>query len=81
MINQLTKYQLSPFFIPVIFVILMIVKISLLPLLNVQIILSRSLPGMSMSHQWLDASARVFEQEVTSKLEGKFSCVVHVLVL
>lgn len=53
----------------------MIVGVSVLPLLNVQLTPSRSLPGLSVSYIWPDASARVIEQEVTSKLEGLFSSV------
>jgi len=53
----------------------MIVGVSLLPLLNVQLTPSRSLPGLTVSYSWPDASARVIEQEVTSKLEGLFSGV------
>jgi len=53
----------------------MIVGVSVLPLLNVQLTPSRSLPGLSVSYSWPDASARVIEQEVTSKLEGLFSAV------
>jgi multidrug efflux pump subunit AcrB len=53
----------------------MIVGVSLLPLLDVQLTPSRSLPGLSVSYSWPDASARVIEQEVTSKLEGLFSGV------
>ena len=53
----------------------MIVGASLLPLLNVQLTPSRSLPGLSISYSWPDASARVIEQEVTSRLEGLFSSV------
>jgi multidrug efflux pump subunit AcrB len=33
------------------------------------------LPGLSVSYNWPDASARVIEQEVTSRLEGLFSGV------
>ncbi|MDP3644761.1 MAG: efflux RND transporter permease subunit [Bacteroidota bacterium] len=69
------KYQPSSFSILIIFVLLMIVGISVLPLLNVQLTPSRSLPGLSVSYSWPDASARVIEQEVTSKLEGLFSGV------
>ncbi len=65
----------SSFSILVLFVLLMIVGLSLLPLLNVQLTPSRSLPGLSVSYRWSDASARVIEQEVTSKLEGLFSSV------
>lgn len=65
----------SSFSILIIFVLLMIIGISVLPLLNVQLTPSRSLPGLSVSYRWPDASARVIEQEVTSKLEGLFSSV------
>ena len=44
-------------------------------MLTVQFTPSRSLPGLSVSYRWADASARVIEQEVTSKLEGLFSSV------
>jgi multidrug efflux pump subunit AcrB len=73
--NSSTKYRPSSFSILIIFVLLMIVGISLLPLLNVQLTPSRSLPGLSVNYSWPDASARVIEQEVTSKLEGLFSGV------
>jgi len=53
----------------------MIVGVGLLPLLNMQLTPSRSLPGLSISYNWPDASARVIEQEVTSRLEGLFSGV------
>jgi len=69
------KYQPSSFSILIIFVLLMIVGVSVMPLLNVQLTPSRSLPGLSVSYSWPDASARVIEQEVTSKLEGLFSGV------
>ena len=69
------KSQQSSFSILIIFVLLMIVWVSLLPLLNVQLIPSRTLPGLLVSYRWADASARVIEKEVTSKLEGLFSAV------
>ena len=69
------QYQPSSFSILIIFILLMIVGVSVLPLLNVQLTPSRSLPGLSVSYRWPDASARVIEQEVTSKLEGLFSGV------
>lgn len=72
---KINKYRLSSFSILIIFVLLMIVGTSVLPLLNVQLTPSRSLPGLSVSYSWPDASARVIEQEVTSKLEGLFSGV------
>jgi len=58
-----------------VFVLLVIMGLSMMPLLNVQLNPSRSLPELSVSFSWPDASARVVEQEVTSKLEGLFSSV------
>lgn len=49
----------------------------MLPFLNVQLTPSRSLPGLSVSYSWSDASSRVIEQEVTSKLEGWKGCLVR----
>lgn len=46
-----------------------------MPLLHVQLNPSRSLPRLTVSYYWSDASARVVEQEVTSHLEGVFSSV------
>lgn len=71
----MNKYRLPSFSVLIIFILLMIIGVSLLPLLNVQLTPSRSLPGLSVSYSWPDASARVIEQEVTSKLEGLFSGV------
>jgi len=74
-LDSSTKYHLSSFSVLIIFILLMIMGASLLPFLNVQLTPSRSLPGLSVSYRWPDASARVIEQEVTSKLEGLFSSV------
>lgn len=71
----MSKYKFPSFSVLIIFILLMIVGISLLPLLNVQLTPSRSLPGLSISYNWPDASAHVIEQEVTSRLEGLFSGV------
>ncbi|HEY3373047.1 MAG TPA: efflux RND transporter permease subunit [Prolixibacteraceae bacterium] len=73
--NFSEKYHPSSFSILIIFLLLMILGVSVLPLLNVQLMPSRSLPGLSVSYRWPDASARVIEQEVTSKLEGLFSSI------
>src|SRR5690606_32299809 len=45
----------------------------LLPLLNVQLSPSNSVAKINISYRWHEASARIIEQEVTSKLEGLFS--------
>lgn len=53
----------------------MLVGLGLVPLLNVQLSPSRSEPAIHVTYFWPDASARIIEQEVTSKLEGVFSAV------
>jgi len=63
----------SAFSVIVVFVALMIMGLSVIPLLNVRLEPSRTLPSMQVSYTWSEASARVIEQEVTSVLEGLFS--------
>ncbi|MEN6456639.1 MAG: efflux RND transporter permease subunit, partial [Prolixibacteraceae bacterium] len=70
-----TSYRLPSFSVIVVFVLLVIMGAGLMPLLNVQLSVSRSLPQLTVSYYWPDASARVIEQEVTSRLEGLFSSV------
>ncbi len=69
------KYRLSSFSVLVVFVLLVIMGASLISMLNVQLNPSRSLPNLSVEYSWHNASARVIEQEVTSKLEGLFNAV------
>ena len=73
--NKHNTYRLSSFSVIMVFVLLVVMGIAMVPLLNVQLNPSRSLPELSVSYTWPDASARVVEQEVTSKLEGLFSSV------
>jgi multidrug efflux pump subunit AcrB len=47
----------------------------MIPLLSVQLNPSNNLPSLSVSYGWHNASAKVIEQEVTSKLEGVFNTV------
>ena len=54
---------------------MIIMGVAMLPLLNVQLNPSRALPRLNVSYYWPDASARVIEQEVTSKMEGLFNSV------
>jgi multidrug efflux pump subunit AcrB len=79
-LNPSSKYHPSSFSILTIFILLMIIGASLLPLLNLQLTPSPSLPGISVSYSWPDASAPVVEQEVTAKLEGLFSVVKGIKV-
>ncbi|TKG94576.1 efflux RND transporter permease subunit [Puteibacter caeruleilacunae] len=69
------KRKFSSFSIIISFVALMIMGVSFIPMLNVQFEPSRTLPSLSVRYSWYNASARVIEQEVTTKLEGLFSVV------
>ncbi|MGD9556965.1 MAG: efflux RND transporter permease subunit [Mangrovibacterium sp.] len=73
--NSSIPYRLPSFSVIVVFVLLVIMGAGLMPLLNVQLNVSRSLPRLTVSYSWPDASARIIEQEVTSRLEGLFSSV------
>lgn len=68
-------YRNSSFSIIIAFVCLAIVGASVIPLLNVQLNPGRALPNITVTYLWPNASARIVEQEVTSRLEGLFSSV------
>ncbi|KQC02751.1 efflux RND transporter permease subunit [Pedobacter sp. Hv1] len=67
--------KLPSFTILTCFICLSIIGASMVPLLSVQLNPSRALPSLSVSFSWRDVSAKVIEQEVTSKLEGVFNTV------
>jgi multidrug efflux pump subunit AcrB len=67
--------QLSSFSVILVFVLLTLIGLSFLPLVNVQLKPSRSLKTISVSYNWPRASAKVIEEEVTSKLEGLFGVI------
>ncbi len=67
------KTSLSPFSIITIFISLAIVGGSLIPLLSIQLKPSSAVETIEVSFSWPDASAKIIEQEVTSKLEGLFN--------
>ncbi|MDY7396710.1 efflux RND transporter permease subunit [Aureibaculum sp. 2210JD6-5] len=69
------KQNSSSFSVILIFISLSIIGASLIPLLNVQLTPTRSNSSLSVSFGWQDASAKVIEQEVTSKLEGVFNTI------
>lgn len=69
------QQKLSSFSIIVVFTCLVIIGASFLPLLNLQLNPSNTASRLNVSYQWHNASARLIEQEVTSKLEGLFSAV------
>jgi multidrug efflux pump subunit AcrB len=69
--NYITGF--SSFSVIVVFVMLMITGACFVPMLNIQLAPSHSLPQVDVWFGWYNASARVVEQEVTSKLESVFS--------
>ncbi|MFA9189562.1 efflux RND transporter permease subunit [Flavobacterium magnesitis] len=69
------KSKIPSFTILASFICLCIIGASMIPLLSVQLNPSKSLPSLSVSFSWYNASAKVLEQEVTSKLEGVFNTV------
>ena len=64
------KQKLSSFTIIIIFSCFSFIGVALIPLLTIQLQSTRNIPELNVSFSWPDASAKVLEQEVTSKLEG-----------
>jgi multidrug efflux pump subunit AcrB len=71
--NAPAKKAPSSFSIIVIFICLAIVGISLIPLLSIQLNPSARSHQLSVNYAWYNASPRIIEQEVTSRLEAVFS--------
>jgi multidrug efflux pump subunit AcrB len=67
--------QLSSFSVILVMVVLMIIGASMLSLLKIQYTPSRERSAFTIYFSWNDASARVLEQEVTSKIEGALSTI------
>lgn len=68
-------FRFSSFSILTIFCCLSIIGLSLIPLLSVQLKPSQQNSTLSVNYNWKDASSKILEQEVTSKLEGVFNTV------
>ncbi len=64
------KYKASSFSIIIFFVCLSIIGIALTSLLSVQLVSSTNQKSLYVNFNWKGASAKILEQEVTSKLEG-----------
>lgn len=62
--------RISPFQVILVMVTLMVIGVTMIPLLNIQYSPGVSQKGISVWYSWSGASARVVEQEVTSKIEG-----------
>ncbi|NMH88624.1 efflux RND transporter permease subunit [Flavivirga algicola] len=69
------NFKLSTFSTLIAFICLSIVGACLIPLISVQLAPTKTLPSIHVNYSWRDASAKVIEQEVTSKLEGVFNTV------
>jgi multidrug efflux pump subunit AcrB len=73
--NHISGSRISAFSILIWTVVLMLIGLSLVPLLNVHLNPSHSEPAVRVTYYWADASARIIEQAVTSRLEAVFSGV------
>ncbi len=73
--NQTEKRAFSSFTINIIFVVLIIIGVTMIPLLSVQLNPTRYLPSMTVTWSWPQTPVRVVEQEVTTTLEGILSTV------
>jgi multidrug efflux pump subunit AcrB len=67
--------NIPSFSIIVIFVLLSVIGMALIPRLNVSLVPSRTLPSVTVTYQWYNTSARIIENEVTTKLETLFSSI------
>lgn len=67
--------RFSSFSIIVIFIAIIISGLAFVPDLNVSLKPTKSHKTLQVSYSWNDASPRVIEQNVTSKLEGLFSII------
>ncbi len=71
--RTLQQYRLSSFSIIILFICMMIVGAALIPLLTIQLHPSQATHNLNVSYSWPGTSARIIEQEVTSKLEALFN--------
>lgn len=62
--------RIPPFSVILIMIVLMVIGAAMIPLLNVQYSPTSRQKHLEVRFSWVGASARVVEQEVTSKLEG-----------
>ena len=67
--------RLPVFSVILVFVILLIVGVANLPLLNIQYTPTKTEQVIGISYTWPGASARIIENEVTSKIEGVIASV------
>lgn len=69
------KLKFSSFSIITVFICLSIIGASLIPLLSIKLVPSKTKPTININYRWQDASAKIIEQEVTARLEGVFNTI------
>jgi hypothetical protein len=69
------KYIIPKFSILIIFTAIALIGMAMIPMLNLQLNPSRTLPSITVSFSWPGNEARVVEQEITSRLEAAFARV------
>lgn len=67
--------HISPFTVILVMVTLMVIGVTMIPMLNIQYSPGVSQKGISVWFNWPGASARVLEQEATSKIEGALASI------
>ena len=65
----------SSFSTIIVFAALMLLGFSVLPLLDVKLEPTRTLPAITVTFSWPDASARVTEAQVTARIEGLLATI------
>ncbi|MCC8061677.1 MAG: efflux RND transporter permease subunit, partial [Rikenellaceae bacterium] len=70
-----TPRHISSFTVILVMVTLMVIGVTMIPLLNIQYSPGVRQKGITVWYSWPGASARVVEQEVTSKVEGVLASI------
>ena len=68
----------SAFSVIVVFILLMILGLAFLPRLSVRLHPSGTLPSLTITYSWHNASPRLVEQNVTAPLEGLFNTIIGI---
>lgn len=69
-------HRTSAFSVIVVFILMMIVGLAFLPRLSVRLHPSRTMPSLTVSFSWPNASPRLVEQNITAPLEGLFNTII-----
>lgn len=69
------QFKIPSFSVLLIFAVLVTVGIAMIPSLNLQYMPRQKKQSLSIYFYWQNASARVVESEVTSKIEGYISSI------